>query len=212
MTHEVTCLHNLFDYTWIDGIVCMTEMPDGILISGSGRFDGNIKVWNLVENKCLHKLRDFCEEYFWNQIHCLRVMPQSNDLFICGSSDDDIKIWNVRLGRCVKSLRGHTNAVTDLEFDSSNQLISCSKDGTIRIWKFQSFLLSSVKCIRVLNVLCIVYKCIVYVLCIRFNKANGKLLSGSRGAIRIWSLETGECEKTIQTEYSMSHVDLCLSF
>ena len=149
MTHEVTCLHNLFDGRdsgW-DGIRCITEMPDGILISGSGRFGGNIKVWNVAENKCVQKLRDFHKDRYWNQIHCLRVVPQSKDLFISSSTDDDIKIWNVRLGRCVKSLRGHTNAVTDLEFDLSNQLISCSKDGTIRIWKFQSFVLSSVKCI-----------------------------------------------------------------
>ena len=207
MTHEGTCLHNLLGHNFDSWIACVTEMPDGLLISGGGCFDGNIKVWNVAENKCVHILREYSKERYWNQIHCLRVMPQSNDLFISGSSDDDIKIWNVRLGRCVKYLHGHTNGVTDLEFDLSNQLISCSKDGTIRIWKIKSFLLSSVKCIRVLKC-----KFEQPEMCIRFNKANGKLLSGSRRAIRIWSLETGECEKTIQTEYSMSHVDLCLSF
>jgi WD40 repeat protein len=98
MADEGTCLHNLLDHTYDSWKACITEMPDGLLISGGGCFDGNIKVWNVAENKCVHKLRDFSKERYWNQIHCLRVMPQSNDLFICGSSDDDIKIWNVRLG------------------------------------------------------------------------------------------------------------------
>ena len=183
-------------------VACLTELPCGFLASGGGCFDGRIKVWDIANNKQIHSLKDFQKERYWNQIYSLKALPQSQDLFVTGSSDDVIKIWNARLGRCVKNLYGHTNAVTDLEFNLSNQLISCSKDGSIRIWEIKNVLLS-VKCVRVLK-----GEFEQPEVCLRMNK----LLSGSKGAIRIWNMETGQCEHTIQTEHSITNMELCLCY
>jgi ribosome assembly protein 4 len=199
-------LHTLdghHDGSWV---ACLADLPSGFLVSGGGCFDGRIKVWDITKKKSIHSLKDFKKKGDWNQIYTLKALPQSQDLFVSSSSDDVIKIWNSLLGRCVKILYGHTNAVTDLEFNLSNQLLSCSKDGSIRIWEIKNVLLS-VKCVRVLKGGFEQPEA-----CLRMNKTNGKLLSGSKGAIRIWNMETGQCEHTIQTEHSITNMELCLCY
>jgi hypothetical protein len=37
--------------------------------------------FNVAENECVHKLRDFNKELYWNQIPFIRVRPQINDFF-----------------------------------------------------------------------------------------------------------------------------------
>ena len=200
------CLYNLNGHQSGSWIACLADLPCGYLVSGGGCFDGTIKIWDMALNKSIQEIKDFEKERYWNQIYCLRALPQSQDLFVSGSSDSAIKIWNARWGRCIKYLYGHTDAVTDLEFNLSNQLISCSKDGTIRIWDMRNILLS-VKCVRVLK-----GQFDQAESCIRLSKTDGKLLSGSRGMVRVWNMETGECEKTIKTDYSITSLDLCLCY
>ena len=55
-----------------------------------------------------------------------------------GKTEDDVyelTIWNVETGETVQTLLGHTDSIRGVEFTpDGEQLISASKDGTIRIW------------------------------------------------------------------------------
>lgn len=54
---------------------------------------------------------------------------------VCGSA---IKLYSSTSGELVRVLRGHTRAVTGLAVNPANflQLVSCSGDGTIRLWNY----------------------------------------------------------------------------
>eukprot|EP01137_Pigoraptor_chileana_P009467 Opistho-2@57784 len=57
--------------------------------------------------------------------------------FFCACSRY-VKVFSVASGECVRTLVGHTDDVTFLAHNPSNalQLISCSLDGTIRVWDY----------------------------------------------------------------------------
>lgn len=52
-----------------------------------------------------------------------------------GSGDSTIRQWNVDSGEEIRRLKGHTNAVChSIYSDDEKHIISCSDDGTVRIW------------------------------------------------------------------------------
>ena len=75
-------LHKLDGQIYGSCVACLTELPCGFLVSGGGCFDGRVKVWDIVNHKSIHSLKDFQKERYWNQIYSLKVLPQSQDLFV----------------------------------------------------------------------------------------------------------------------------------
>ena len=63
-----------------------------------------------------------------------------------GSEDNTIIIWNPETGKFMQRLQGHTKPVRSVVWtESSDRLVSCSEDGSVKIWKFTgtSFILNN---------------------------------------------------------------------
>lgn len=54
---------------------------------------------------------------------------------VSGSEDKTIRIWNILTGSCLHILSGHTGKIYDIGFTQSMKIISCSDDGTVKIWE-----------------------------------------------------------------------------
>lgn len=94
----------------------------------SGSLDSTIKIWQ------------------WDSGKCLRILPNSSwvialqvldEKYLANSLQDaTIKIWNIETGECINNLSAHQQIVLGLILLSEGRLISCSADGTIKLWQF----------------------------------------------------------------------------
>ena len=106
---------------------------------------------------------------------------------IAVSVKDTIEIWNLDSNECVAILEGHTGYVVRLENIDENRFASGSCDNTIRIWDVNYFV-----CLKTI----VTDHLDDGVFGLKSLSSN-RLASGSRGDIKIWNLETGECMQTL---------------
>ena len=91
-------------------------------------------------------------------------------------------------GECVKTLQEHSECVFRLQALESGELISCSRDKTIKIWD-----LNEGSCIITL------FGHTDEIKSIRIDNQTNILASCSEDkTIKIWNLKSGECVKTIR--------------
>ena len=177
-------------------IDCIEETPNGYIISGS--WDNSIRIWNLIRNKCVKVLRRVGSEQM-SSVKCLKILIEEN-LFASGFWDNSITIWNYLSGDCVKTLLGHSCCVYSFELTAYNELISCSLDGTIKMWDIKG---KNESCIQVLKGHSDGVTSIKLL-------TNDKLLSLSRdNSIKLWDLDTGECLQTVKLKDQVSSLELC---
>ena len=70
------------------------------------------------------------------QFTCLAIDSISGDFIAAGAQNVfDVMMWSQQTGRLVECLSGHEAPVSGVKFSpTGNDLISCSWDGTVRIW------------------------------------------------------------------------------
>ncbi|KKK16687.1 hypothetical protein ARAM_006177 [Aspergillus rambellii] len=112
-----------------------------------------------------------------------------------GSEDCTVKIWDWELGQMERTLKGHTRAVSGVDFGGQPDhvvLASCSSDLTIKIWDPNKDYANT----RTLS------GHDHTVSTVRFLTPTGNILaSASRDAsIRLWDVSTGYCIKTVQSD------------
>eukprot|EP00483_Globobulimina_turgida_P011199 UN11220 len=97
--------------------------------------DSKIGVWDYETGKLEKWLRGHT-----NSICDLSF--NTNGTYLASSSVDmSVKIWNFEDEfRCEKTLNGHDHAVTGVAFlrHNDNLILSCSRDGTVKIWELES--------------------------------------------------------------------------
>lgn len=122
-----------------DSVLTLAFSPDGsMLASGSG--DKTVRLWDLLTQT---PLATGVGHTHW--VLCVAWSPDAK-LVASGSHDSTIRIWEPatqRDGMDAKVvLRGHKNYVTGLAWQPQHRtagngcrkLVSCSKDGTAKIW------------------------------------------------------------------------------
>lgn len=134
-----------------------------------------------------------------DSITCVAFHPVFSTL-ASGSEDCTIKIWDWELGELERTIKGHTKAVSDIDFggpQGATLLASCSNDLTIKLWDPSD----DYKNIRTLP------GHDHSVSAVRFIPSgaagapgSGNLLvSASRDkTLRIWNVTTGYCIKTLR--------------
>ena len=129
----------------IKPITCIDVISPDYIVSGS--FDKTVRIWNTktvkLAGKCelILDCKDVvtCVAFFSGNI-----ASQEIRYVISGSIYGEMIIWNINTGKSIRILKGHTESIKSIGFIHSsntmreNKIISCSADGTIRIWNFES--------------------------------------------------------------------------
>ncbi|CAG8535906.1 9808_t:CDS:2, partial [Racocetra fulgida] len=162
------------------------------LITGS--MDHTLRVWNYHTDKCITKLEGHTGGIL--SLHFVDYIVAS------GSTDTTIKIWDFSSRKCF-TLTGHREWVNKVIIFQKLQLLSCSDDHTIRIWD-----LTSQSCTRIFDGHNAPVQCIQPTLLrmdlnatlttIDEDNLIPVIISSSLdNVIKVWSLQTGECIRTL---------------
>ncbi|OMO54136.1 hypothetical protein CCACVL1_28026 [Corchorus capsularis] len=108
--------------------------PKDLNTFASASLDGTIKIWNMDSDS-----PSFTLDAHSKGINCVEYLLAGDKLFLISGSDDytaKVWDWDYETKSCVQILEGHTNNVTAicvLQPELPN-IITCSEDGTVRIW------------------------------------------------------------------------------
>jgi WD40 repeat protein len=110
--------------------------------------------------------------------------------FISSSIDRTIKKWNVWSDKPILNITGHTAPIINIIKINKQEIASCSKDNTIRIWNRNDG-----RCINIFNSQNINTLA-------RYNKET--LISGNQnGSIDIWSIKTNSNIRRFEAHFNV---------
>lgn len=182
------------------------QMDDTKLVSGA--MDNTLKIWSHHTGQCIRTLEG----------HTAGIAHLHFDsrLLASGSVDGMVKIWNFKTGEC-STLMGHTQAVNHVRiYQQSTRLLSSSDDGRIMVWDLEAR-----RCLRVLQghhtAVQAAIPSMPGFLHRFYQPSTNKDESGdedqqqeqhrsgapvaisgsSDNTLKVWSLETGACLKTL---------------
>lgn len=97
----------------------------------SGADNGNIRVWNYKQKRCLFTLKGHIDYIRTTYFH--HELP-----WILSASDDQtMRIWNYQSRNCINIITGHAHYVMCAQFHrEKNYIVSASLDSTVRIWDY----------------------------------------------------------------------------
>lgn len=94
----------------------------------SSSHDQTIKTWDFALGVLLNTSTGHTRA-----VYSISISPDGKT-FASGGFDKKIGIWNLQTGRNIKFLSGHADYVNVVHFTPEGQLLSGSRDGTLRIW------------------------------------------------------------------------------
>lgn len=107
--------------------VAVLAMPNGLIITGSQ--DKNINFWTNGQ-----KVASF-------QAHgdIIRdIIPIKDVGFATCSNDESIRVWDMS-GKLIQTLKGHNGYIYGLSQTPLGEIVSCSEDNTVKVWKNGAF-------------------------------------------------------------------------
>ncbi|OAD00525.1 hypothetical protein MUCCIDRAFT_147429, partial [Mucor lusitanicus CBS 277.49] len=159
-----------------EGIYCIQFDKDKMV---TGSRDRTIKVWDIQTGRCKMTLRGHT-----GSVLCLQYDAQD---VVSGSSDTNLIVTDIETGLVKRTLSGHTDSVLSLRLVNKDQIISCSKDRTLRLWnKHTGEFLRQFNGHR------------AAVNAVQWHDTRVVSASGDR-TVKIWDLNTGACLKTLES-------------
>lgn len=99
--------------------------------AASGGNNGSVRVWNTTNGMLS---RDLKTKGHIAEVNVVKWFPSGKVLCSAGS-DLQIKIWSVENSKCVRSYSGHSQGIEGIRMiGRGRNFISCSGDGTARLW------------------------------------------------------------------------------
>ncbi|XP_019625326.1 PREDICTED: F-box/WD repeat-containing protein 7-like [Branchiostoma belcheri] len=158
-----------------DHVITCLQFEGHRVVSGSD--DNTLKVWSVLNGKCLKTLVGHTGGVWCSQM--------KYNIVISGSTDRTLKVWNADTGQCIHTLYGHTSTVRCMHLHK-NQVVSGSRDATLRIWDVESGACQHVLMGHVAAVRCVQYD-------------GRRVVSGAYDyMVKVWNPETEECLHTLQ--------------
>jgi len=103
-----------------------------LIVSGSK--DGRVKVWRLFTGECLMRFDNAHQE----AVTAVGFDREGTQV-LSASNDKSIRVHGLRSGRQLKQFLGHESYVNDVIYSQDcNSIISCSSDGTVKVWLVKS--------------------------------------------------------------------------
>ncbi|XP_049888722.1 telomerase protein component 1 isoform X1 [Epinephelus moara] len=107
---------------------CVTFEPEGHLLA-AGCWNGNVIVWNWVQNKMLTSLSGH-----QHSVRSLSFSPSSS-MLCSGSVSGEVRVWSVPNSTCVGCFQAHGGATEALTFlDEGSMLLSAGSDHMLQLW------------------------------------------------------------------------------
>ncbi|KAL6058537.1 F-box/WD repeat-containing protein 7, variant 2 [Balamuthia mandrillaris] len=173
------CVHALKGHVYT---VKSVQFDESRIISGGGTKDRTLKIWDMRTGACLHTLEGHKGGVF--------ALQYDQDKIVSGATDRTMRIWSMRTKKCTKILRGHKHDIYCLQYEG-NTLISGagSGDRTLCVWDMEVG-----KPLQELQghqggVFCLYFR-------------HNCVASGSKGEIKIWDLNSGQCVHTLDKHNS----------
>lgn len=158
-----------------EGIYCV-QFDKEKFITGSR--DRTIKIWD-IHGKCKQTLRGHT-----GSVLCLQY---DATCIISGSSDSNLMITDIDSGFVKLTLTGHQDSVLSLRLVNDDQIISCSKDRSLRLWDRKTG-----DCVRVFKGHLAAVNAVQW-------KGNKVVSASGDRTIRIWDLNTGKLLKQLSS-------------
>lgn len=157
--------------------------PDGHT-AASCDTDGNLKIWDVDSGKCLKDI------YVHVIIKSLVFHPDGRKIILAGE-DSVITIWDIETGNCYAAPEGHISEITHIIIHpDGRRLISASAYG-VKVWDIETK-----QCLLTF----VGHEGDIEELVLLPDGCN--VVSGCcDNKIRILNIETGECKRTIETEF-----------
>ena len=120
-----------------DSAVLTLAFNLGMELLASGAAKGDVKIWRLSTGSCVRKFPTAHS----GGLTSLEFTRDGTQI-LTASFDGSAKIHGLKSGRTLKEFRGHSSFVTGAVFVGANaaaeQVMTCSADGTVRLWDAKS--------------------------------------------------------------------------
>ena len=124
------------------GIRSIAFSPDGTRIAAASQ-DRVVRVWNTATGELLRTFepqgfvhfnqgKTFIEPIALPQL-AIDFSPDGTKIATAGA-DRIVRVWDLATGKELQNLQGHRMSITGLAFLDANRVVSCSLDGTTRVW------------------------------------------------------------------------------
>lgn len=159
--------------------------PDGKIIIGdySASEKNSIVMWDIQSGNLINKIDNLSGHFSTVQYspNGSFIIASPTDRIRSNSFDFNIKIFDTQTCGLTNELKGHSDNVVSASISSNNcKVVSCSKDGTIRIWEL------SKSEVRILNIVDMFFnKLVVNSICYSPDQ-NFIAYGDSKGTVSIW--------------------------
>ena len=160
-------------------ISTMTVASDGRLVTGNE----SIRVWRPNANA-----DDRFDHSLGERPNCWALACMPNDHVVAGTGRGDLLVFRLGADDCEEILRGHTDLVGGLAAINGAEVVSASRDNTLRHWKMGNSANNSTAVGHTDRISAI-----------SFLQDGGQFVSGSLdSSIRLWDYDTGESTELVR--------------
>lgn len=163
--------------------------PDGKL-AASGSLDDTCRLWSVEDGRCLNVLKGHEDD-----VLAVAFLPGSEQLATAGY-DGTIKIWSVETGQCIKDFCRSKHPVFDLSVSPDGRLLaygSCARKEQFECSQGEAGICS----LETGELLKTMTGHNSEILSVIFSPDCGLLVTSSIGTVKVWSVENGECLRTL---------------